>query len=233
MDLSLISMDLSLIILCLIADLEDTRAGVAVRQIRATKRNEYAGALGGIRTPDPQIRSLVLYPAELRARAAGTIFALPQKSLRRNFRRVPSLCLVCRGGIPLKPGNGQRHIRLSLAPTMEGDPSCLTIGTRVSISAAWNIRTATIPGSARRCAPPPYAASGWIAAAVFLVIVLAVAFGAGHKPGQHPTNIAVNNMAPPAAHIAPITVAPPSATPVPAATAPPPITPAPNPPAQH
>src|SRR5215470_5655665 len=25
------------------------------------------GALGGIRTPDPQIRSLVLYPAELRA----------------------------------------------------------------------------------------------------------------------------------------------------------------------
>jgi hypothetical protein len=26
------------------------------------------GALGGIRTPDPQIRSLVLYPAELRAR---------------------------------------------------------------------------------------------------------------------------------------------------------------------
>jgi hypothetical protein len=28
------------------------------------------GALGGIRTPDPQIRSLVLYPAELRAREA-------------------------------------------------------------------------------------------------------------------------------------------------------------------
>ena len=26
------------------------------------------GALGEIRTPDPQIRSLVLYPAELRAR---------------------------------------------------------------------------------------------------------------------------------------------------------------------
>jgi hypothetical protein len=29
------------------------------------------GALGEIRTPDPQIRSLVLYPAELRALAAG------------------------------------------------------------------------------------------------------------------------------------------------------------------
>src|ERR1700730_7403424 len=28
----------------------------------------FTGALGGIRTPDPQIRSLVLYPAELRAR---------------------------------------------------------------------------------------------------------------------------------------------------------------------
>ena len=27
------------------------------------------GALGEIRTPDPQIRSLMLYPAELRARA--------------------------------------------------------------------------------------------------------------------------------------------------------------------
>ncbi len=28
------------------------------------------GALGAIRTPDPQIRSLMLYPAELRARTA-------------------------------------------------------------------------------------------------------------------------------------------------------------------
>ena len=28
---------------------------------------DFIGALGGIRTPDPQIRSLVLYPAELRA----------------------------------------------------------------------------------------------------------------------------------------------------------------------
>jgi hypothetical protein len=31
------------------------------------QRTEIIGALGGIRTPDPQIRSLVLYPAELRA----------------------------------------------------------------------------------------------------------------------------------------------------------------------
>src|SRR5258706_80908 len=31
---------------------------------------DFTGALGGIRTPDPQIRSLVLYPAELRARGS-------------------------------------------------------------------------------------------------------------------------------------------------------------------
>jgi hypothetical protein len=36
------------------------------------------GALGEIRTPDPQIRSLMLYPAELRAprMVGGTIAAL-------------------------------------------------------------------------------------------------------------------------------------------------------------
>jgi hypothetical protein len=33
--------------------------------------NELYGAPEEIRTPDPQIRSLVLYPAELRARGAG------------------------------------------------------------------------------------------------------------------------------------------------------------------
>jgi hypothetical protein len=31
------------------------------------------GAPGGIRTPDPQIRNLMLYPAELRARAAALL----------------------------------------------------------------------------------------------------------------------------------------------------------------
>src|SRR5215471_11040659 len=49
----------------------------SIALIRASKTNwpqakyerdqEHDGALGGIRTPDPQIRSLVLYPAELRA----------------------------------------------------------------------------------------------------------------------------------------------------------------------
>src|ERR1700712_3977469 len=33
------------------------------------------GALGEIRTPDPQIRSLVLYPAELRARVGHAVIA--------------------------------------------------------------------------------------------------------------------------------------------------------------
>src|SRR5580704_8378721 len=41
------------------------------------------GALGGIRTPDPQIRSLMLYPAELRARRGRRIVASLKKSLTR------------------------------------------------------------------------------------------------------------------------------------------------------
>src|SRR5271155_3036925 len=46
------------------------------------------GAPGAIRTPDPQIRSLVLYPAELRARAAlwtkaGYLGPEPAESSRR------------------------------------------------------------------------------------------------------------------------------------------------------
>jgi hypothetical protein len=37
------------------------------RRLRVRRGEGGAGALGEIRTPDPQIRSLVLYPAELRA----------------------------------------------------------------------------------------------------------------------------------------------------------------------
>ena len=59
---------------------------------------------------------------------------------------------------------------------------------------------------------------GWIAAAVFVAIVLAVVFGMGHQPGQNGTNTASNEMRPPAA---------PSTTPAPANPAPP-VTPAPN-----
>lgn len=70
------------------------------------------------------------------------------------------------------------------------------------------------------------AARGWIAAAVFLVVVLAIAFGVGHR-GQLGTNTASNDTAPPAIS---------RMTPPPSATAPtspaPPVTPALNTPAQ-
>jgi hypothetical protein len=68
---------------------------------------------------------------------------------------------------------------------------------------------------------------GWIAAAVFLVVVLAVAFGIGHQPGQF--NTASNDATPPATHMAPppVTMAPnPSVTNPVAASAP--LTPTPN-----
>jgi cell division protein FtsN len=74
---------------------------------------------------------------------------------------------------------------------------------------------------------PPYdpvardmnAAWGWVAAAVFIVIILAVAFGIGHQPGN--TNTASNDsnpppatrMAPPPVSMAPITPAPTPSTP--------------------
>jgi hypothetical protein len=60
---------------------------------------------------------------------------------------------------------------------------------------------------------------GWIAAAVFIVIVLAVAFGVGHSPN---TTTASNDVTPPAA----TRTAPPPASMQP-------ITPAPNSPAQR
>lgn len=72
------------------------------------------------------------------------------------------------------------------------------------------------------------AAWGWIAAAVFLVVVLAVAFGIGHQPGQLGTNTASNDVRPPAVNH----MIPPFAGPTPAAPAPP-ITPAPSMPAQR
>jgi hypothetical protein len=51
---------------------------------------------------------------------------------------------------------------------------------------------------------------GWIAAAVFVAIVLAVVFGMGHQPGQNGTNTASNEMRPPAttSPASPVTPAP-------------------------
>jgi hypothetical protein len=69
---------------------------------------------------------------------------------------------------------------------------------------------------------------GWIAAAIFLVVVLAVAFGIGHQPGQGGMNTASNDTAPPAAsHMMPPT------NPTPPTFAPAPASPAPNTPAQR
>jgi hypothetical protein len=43
------------------------------------------------------------------------------------------------------------------------------------------------------------AAWGWIAGAVFLVVLLALAFGIGHQPNQGDTDRMANNVPPPAA----------------------------------
>jgi hypothetical protein len=69
---------------------------------------------------------------------------------------------------------------------------------------------------------------GWIAAAIFLVVVLAVAFGIGHQPGQF--NTASNDATPPAAHMAPppVTMAPNPAVTNPGVSPTAPVTPTPN-----
>jgi hypothetical protein len=83
---------------------------------------------------------------------------------------------------------------------------------------------------------PPYdpdaramnATWGWIAAAVFLVVVLAVAFGVGHQPSQF--NTASNDATPPTIHMAPppVTLAPNPAVTNPGMAPTAPAIPAPN-----
>ena len=71
----------------------------------------------------------------------------------------------------------------------------------------------------------PSQAWGWIAAAVFLVVVVAIGFGyGGHRPGQLGTNTASNDGNPPAVtRMAPPATVPPPGTPTPpAATSTPP-----------
>jgi hypothetical protein len=83
-------------------------AGGAVTTWRSTSKEiaEPAenGAPGEIRTPDPQIRSLVLYPAELRARIGPRLIS--ENSEKRGFnelegataRRAIRLDALRRGG---------------------------------------------------------------------------------------------------------------------------------------
>ena len=70
---------------------------------------------------------------------------------------------------------------------------------------------------------------GWIAAAVFVVAILAIAFGVGHQPGG--THTAANDVTPPAInHMGPpATIPPPGMAPAPAVP-PPLVGTAPNPP---
>ncbi len=69
---------------------------------------------------------------------------------------------------------------------------------------------------------------GWIAAAVFVAIVLAVVFGMGHQPGQNGTNTAANTPRPSATQMAPPATPSPASPTTPAPTTPAPTTPAPT-----
>ncbi len=68
---------------------------------------------------------------------------------------------------------------------------------------------------------------GWIAAAVFVAIVLAVVFGMGRQPSQNGTNTAMNQNKPATTQMAPPASSPSPASPAPANPAPP-VTPAPS-----
>ena len=53
------------------------------------------GAPEEIRTPDPQIRSLVLYPAELRVRAAEAVL-LAWRSSKTSYLRMQAILFLNR-----------------------------------------------------------------------------------------------------------------------------------------
>src|SRR5579863_7189857 len=73
-----------------------------------------SGAPEEIRTPDPQIRSLVLYPAELRARVSREVRALAALCIRKCNRKIAKE----RFSYPLRPelarsGTGLLRVRHS------------------------------------------------------------------------------------------------------------------------
>ena len=62
-------------------------AALSLNKKRVPKHPRITGAPGEIRTPDHQVRSLVLYPAELRARRSGIIKSLSNFVKRKIWRR--------------------------------------------------------------------------------------------------------------------------------------------------
>jgi hypothetical protein len=58
-------------------------------QVQCPQLNE-SGAPGAIRTPGPQIRSLMLYPAELRVHGDALLGAPPQ--IRNSYFAVSAAC---------------------------------------------------------------------------------------------------------------------------------------------
>src|SRR2546430_17492795 len=67
------------------------------------------GALGEIRTPDPRNRNPMLYPAELRARAAADYQTWPDRA-SRSEAGVPAAVLADIGGRALVAAVGRRAI---------------------------------------------------------------------------------------------------------------------------
>ena len=87
--------------------LADRRASVGYQGLRTAQ--EPTGAPERIRTSDPQIRSLVLYPAELRARVDGGVWRLRTERQIMAPRRVGNRFApaVPAGAAPLRPSAGR------------------------------------------------------------------------------------------------------------------------------
>ena len=76
------------------------------------------GAPGEIRTPDPQVRSLVLYPTELRARARSASMTMPTMIVKTNvwLARTPRRVRWCHCPLTMiAPGRSLAVSRATLA----------------------------------------------------------------------------------------------------------------------
>jgi hypothetical protein len=122
------------------------------------------GALGEIRTPDPQIRSLMLYPAELRARQAHhNGFAAKVTSLQRKIIRFrpPGTPGPRRPACPLCRNGGACSFVNRSGRMEDGDIQCLTIAIWIPTIATRRIRTgATLNWTLTRV-PPMRCGVGW------------------------------------------------------------------------